>query len=169
MVSRQTVREIVSGARPRPRTSLTPTERRKLRRAKIVRRDLPRLSPDDVSLWSGIGLSRSQQLVSLAQFQSLGSVGSSLAAALWELGYSSVKELSNQSPPAMYTAFCHILGTRVDPCVEDVFRCAVAQARNSKLAPEHKNWWYWTPYRGTDRVAPQRTGARRAAAPTARR
>jgi hypothetical protein len=33
---------------------------------------------------------------------------------------------------------------RQDPCVEDTFVCAVAQARDPELSSEQRNWWFWS-------------------------
>ena len=38
--------------------------------------------------------------------------------------------------------------SKQDPCVEDVLRCAVAQAQDPRLPKKWKDWWSWTPYRG---------------------
>ena len=38
-----------------------------------------------------------------------------------------------------------------DICVLDVFRCAVAQAKNPRLPAAQRNWWYWSRLRKSGR------------------
>ena len=49
----------------------------------------------------------------------------------------------------LYHRLCAVTGERHDPCCEDVFRCAIAQARDPFLRTEQKKWWYWTRVRKT--------------------
>ena len=41
-----------------------------------------------------------------------------------------------------------LTNSKQDPCVEDVLRCAVAQAEHPALPKKWKDWWTWTPWRG---------------------
>jgi hypothetical protein len=43
---------------------------------------------------------------------------------------------------------CRHTKSRQDPCVEDAFRCAIAQAKNPKLPAKMRDWWQWTSVRG---------------------
>lgn len=63
------------------------------------------------------------------------------------LGIKSVEQLASQDPTKLYLRLCKITGVRHDPCCEDVFSCAVAQARNPKLPAAQCNWWYWSKIR----------------------
>jgi len=81
-------------------------------------------------------------------FQELGSVGPACAKDFLLLGFRSVSELRGQDPNRLYTRLCELTRTRQDPCVEDVLRCAVAQAQDPRLPEKWKHWWTWTPYRG---------------------
>lgn len=82
-------------------------------------------------------------------FQELGSVGPACAKDFLQLGFRKVSELRGQDPNRLYTRLCEITRSRQDPCVEDVLRCAVAQAEDPRLPAKWKQWWAWTPYRGT--------------------
>jgi hypothetical protein len=70
-------------------------------------------------------------------------IGKSLAADLVLLGYTNVAQLKGQNPQRMYERLCKLTGTRQDPCVLYVFRCAVYFASTPKPAPEKLKWWNW--------------------------
>jgi len=61
-----------------------------------------------------------------------------------QLGIRSVRELARRSPEKLYEQLCAVTGQRQDICVLDVFRAAVAQARDPKLPLARRNWWYWS-------------------------
>lgn len=82
------------------------------------------------------------------RFQELGSVGPACAKDFLLLGFRQVSDLKGQDPNALYTRLCQLTNSRQDPCVEDVLRCAVAQAEIPALPKKWKDWWTWTPYRG---------------------
>lgn len=128
--------------------TLTTQERAALRRQGIRLANLPDWPPEQLAHQCQLALARCQYLVAMAQFQRLGSVGPAAAQDLWDLGCRSISDLVNRSPVDMYRELSLETGTQQDPCVEDVFRCAIAQARNPDLPVEQKNWWYWTPLRG---------------------
>jgi hypothetical protein len=60
------------------------------------------------------------------------------------LGIHSVAELSRRNPQKMYEKLCKVTGQSVDLCCLDVFRAAVAQARDPKLPAQKCEWWYWS-------------------------
>lgn len=64
------------------------------------------------------------------------------------LKISSLNELAKQNAKDLYEKLAHITGVRQDPCVEDVFRAAIEQAKNPHLEPEKKQWHYWSKKRG---------------------
>ena len=72
------------------------------------------------------------------------SVGPAIERDFILLGVKSVDELAKREPETLYKQLCRKTGTRQDPCVLDVFRSAVAQARNPKLPAEQCQWWYWS-------------------------
>ena len=81
-------------------------------------------------------------------FQELGSVGPACAKDFLLLGFRKVADLKGQDPNKLYTRLGELTKSKQDPCVEDVLRCAVAQAENPRLPKKWKDWWSWTPYRG---------------------
>ena len=54
----------------------------------------------------------------------------------------SVEDLATRDGYVLYRALEKKTGQRQDPCVLDVFRCAVEQARNPQLEREKCNWWW---------------------------
>jgi hypothetical protein len=72
------------------------------------------------------------------------SIGSAMLRDFELLGIRSVAQLARQSPQRMYARLNRVSGQRQDPCVLDVFRAAVAQAKNPRLPAEQCQWWYWS-------------------------
>lgn len=64
-----------------------------------------------------------------------------------KLGVRSVDDLARRKPENLYEKLCEVTGQRQDICVLDVFRAAVAQARNPRLPAAQRNWWYWSQLR----------------------
>ncbi len=60
------------------------------------------------------------------------------------LGISSVAQLARKDPRKLYERLCAVTGHRHDPCCEDVFSAAVAQARDPRLPAAKRKWWYWS-------------------------
>ena len=74
----------------------------------------------------------------------LGSIGPAMLRDFEKLGVRSVEELARRSPVRLYEQLCRVTGRPQDICVLDVFRCAVAQARNPKLPAAQRKWWHWS-------------------------
>lgn len=72
------------------------------------------------------------------------SVGPAFERDFQLLGVKRVADLALRDPEKLYLQLCRKTGTRQDPCVLDVFRAAVAQARDPKLPAEQCVWWYWS-------------------------
>jgi hypothetical protein len=72
------------------------------------------------------------------------SIGPAMLRDFKLLGIASVAQLSRQNPEKLYERLCRITGQPQDICCLDVFRAAVAQARDPRLPPEHCQWWYWS-------------------------
>jgi len=81
------------------------------------------------------------------RLEDLVSVGPAMVRDFKLLGIHSVAQLSRRSPEKMFERLCKITGQAVDLCCLDVFRAAVAQARNPHLAAEKCEWWYWSQLR----------------------
>ncbi len=78
----------------------------------------------------------------------MGSVGPRLAEGLFQIGIQRVAQLAGQEPVDLYQRMCESESEKLDPCVEDVFRCAVAQVEDPNLPIEYNQWWMWTGIRG---------------------
>lgn len=78
------------------------------------------------------------------RLRDLAGVGRSIEADLRLLGVNTVPELARRSGDELYEKLCRVTKTRQDVCVLDVFRCAVAQAKDANLAVEQRNWWWWS-------------------------
>jgi nucleotidyltransferase/DNA polymerase involved in DNA repair len=83
----------------------------------------------------------------------LAGIGPAMLKDFEVLGVHSVPELARCEPDDLYERLCRVTGVRHDICCLDVFRCAVAQARDPKLPAERRNWWYWSRMR---KKAPER-------------
>ena len=72
------------------------------------------------------------------------SVGAATSRDLDRLGVNSVAQLARRNPEKLYEELCRVTGQSQDICCLDVFRAAVAQARNPRLPAEQRQWWYWS-------------------------
>ena len=72
------------------------------------------------------------------------SVGPAIARDFELLGVRSVAQLARRNPEKLYENLCRVTGQSLDICCLDVFRAAVAQARNPRLPAEQCQWWYWS-------------------------
>jgi len=78
------------------------------------------------------------------ELQDLVSVGPAMLRDFARLQVCSVAQLARREPEELYRDLERLTGKKQDPCVLDVFRAAVAQARDPFLPPEQRNWWYWS-------------------------
>lgn len=74
----------------------------------------------------------------------LDGVGPATVGDLKQLGIVSVADLAGADPDELYRRLCDETGVKHDICVVDVFRCAVAQARDPELPHEQRQWWWWS-------------------------
>ena len=72
------------------------------------------------------------------------SVGPAMVQDFELLGIRSLAQLSRRNPEKLYERLCEVTGKAQDVCCLDVFRAAVAQARNPRLPLEQRQWWYWS-------------------------
>lgn len=79
-----------------------------------------------------------------ANFQQLISVGPAIERDFHLLGIRTIPQLARRNPLNMYNELCRLTGQRQDICCLDVFRAAVAQARDPRLPAEQCQWWYWS-------------------------
>ena len=78
------------------------------------------------------------------RLEDLVSVGPAMVRDFHLLGIHSVGQLARRNPEKLYERLCEITGLTQDICCLDVFRAAVAQARNPQLPAEQCPWWYWS-------------------------
>jgi hypothetical protein len=78
------------------------------------------------------------------RLQDLISVGPAFVRDFALLGVRSVAQLSRRNPEKLYERLCRETGKMQDICCVDVFRAAIAQARNPQLPGEQCQWWYWS-------------------------
>ena len=78
------------------------------------------------------------------RLQDLISVGPAMLRDFELLGIRSVAQLARRDPWHMYETICERTGKAQDICCLDVYRAAVAQARDPQLAAEKCQWWYWS-------------------------
>jgi pathogenicity locus Cdd1 protein len=81
------------------------------------------------------------------QIEDLVSVGPAIVRDFEMLGVRSVAQLARRNPERLYERLCELTGQAQDVCVLDVFRAAVAQARNPRLPIEQAQWWHWSRWR----------------------
>jgi hypothetical protein len=87
---------------------------------------------------------QSQAAVPQRRLKDLISVGPAFLRDFELLGVRSVEQLARRSPEKLYEGLCLVTGQAQDICCLDVFRTAVAQARNPQLPLERCQWWYWS-------------------------
>jgi hypothetical protein len=78
-------------------------------------------------------------------------VGKATLADLASLDVHDVATLARQDPALLYERLCERTGVRQDPCVLDVFSCAVAQALDPDLPAAQQDWWWWSRMRKATR------------------
>ncbi len=74
---------------------------------------------------------------------------------LVSVGRTICRDFAKHEPDNLYRKLCRKVGTRLDPCVLDTFRAAVAQARDPKLPLQKCRWWYWSRVRKASAVGRQ--------------
>jgi len=135
-----------------PKLNLTKDERTRLTGAKIKLVEIQSFTPETLSRATGIPPKRCDHLIALSQFQTLDSIGPSIAEDIYLLGYRRSRELRSADPAEMFSQITRMAGGYMDPCVEDTFRAAVAQVKYPDLLPEQKQWWLWMHDRGKHTV-----------------
>jgi pathogenicity locus Cdd1 protein len=78
------------------------------------------------------------------QLRDLVSIGSAMLRDFELLGVRTVAQLARRNPEKMYVKLGQITGRAQDICCLDVFRAAVAQAKNPHLPIEQRLWWHWS-------------------------
>ena len=102
--------------------NLTPAERTALRRAKRKQSDLAHAEPREIAGELSFTLQRARELVGLATFQSIKSIGPAFARDLIEMDIFSLDEIRDRTGAELVDEHERRLGYTTDPCVEDQFR-----------------------------------------------
>ena len=72
------------------------------------------------------------------------SVGPAILRDFEILGVRTVAQLARRNPQRLYESLCRVAPQHEDICCLDVFRAAVAQARDPRLPAGQCQWWYWS-------------------------
>ena len=78
------------------------------------------------------------------QLRDLVSIGPAMLRDFELLGVRTVAQLARRNPEKMYETLCQITGQAHDICCLDVFRAAVAQAKDPNLPCDERLWWHWS-------------------------
>lgn len=78
------------------------------------------------------------------QLRDLAGVGKATLGDFELLGIRSIAALARADGLRLYRKLEDVTGKPQDPCVLDVFRCAIAQARDPELPVDQRNWWWWS-------------------------
>jgi nucleotidyltransferase/DNA polymerase involved in DNA repair len=98
-----------------------------------------------------------KEIFMAAKTTSLGdliSIGPAMLRDFELLGIRSVEQLAKADPEKMYQRLGRLARQHQDICVLDVFRAAVAQARDPRLPAEQCQWWYWSKKRKDNAETP---------------
>lgn len=121
--------------------SLTPIEKRNLRKNKSKIADIPNYTVHELGVLLEISLKRAKEIHALAIFQQIPSIGVKFAEDLVFMGYFSLSELENKDGAKLVEEYERLKGYWIDSCVEDQFRLAVHYAQTKD---ESKKWWDFT-------------------------
>ena len=89
------------------------------------------------------------------------SVGPAMLRDFEILGVRTVSHLARRNPERLYESLCRVAPQHQDICCLDVFRAAVAQAKDPRLPADQCQWWYWSRNRKRSEQATRGTMAAR--------
>jgi hypothetical protein len=125
-----------------PKLPLTDKEREQLRKGKIKLSEIKEMKANKLAALIEVPNERARELIGLAVFQSIPSVGPKLAHNLAvDLGFSALEDVKNRRGEELVHELEKKYGVWMDPCVEDVMRCVVYHANHPG---SDKNWWEFT-------------------------
>ncbi|WP_409303029.1 helix-hairpin-helix domain-containing protein [Peribacillus sp. SCS-155] len=125
-----------------PKLDLTQEERLYLRKNKIKLAEIKSYRPEELAGILGSTQERARELIALALFQSIPSIGPNLAHnVVIDLGYYDFEQLRSKKGEELIIELEKKYGVWMDPCVEDSLRCVVYHANNPG---SEKNWWDFT-------------------------
>lgn len=125
-----------------PKLPLTDKEREQLRKGKIKLSEIKEMKANKLAALIEVPNERARELIGLAVFQSIPSVGPKLAHNLAvDLRFSALEDVKNRRGEELVHELEKKYGVWMDPCVEDVMRCVVYHANHPG---SDKNWWEFT-------------------------
>ncbi|WP_345952931.1 helix-hairpin-helix domain-containing protein [Mucilaginibacter sp. PAMB04168] len=120
---------------------LTAVEKQQLRERKISLKALRDYAPDEIASLLNASADRARELVALAEFQSIPSLGIGFAKELIDQGYFSLDQMKGKSAVELFDAYEKHCGCWADPCVEDSYRLLVHYIEHRD---DTKHWWDFT-------------------------
>jgi hypothetical protein len=128
---------------------LTAEEKQILKKQKISQKMLSDYAPDEIATLLGASPQRIKELIALAEFQSIPSLGVGFAKELMAQGYYTLEALEGKPAVELFDSFEKHSGCWADPCVEDSYRLLV---HFIKHRDESKRWWNFTAERKAYRL-----------------
>ncbi|RFZ85191.1 Pathogenicity locus [Mucilaginibacter terrenus] len=120
---------------------LNAVEKQQLRDQKISLKALRGYVPDEIAATLNASPERTRELMALAEFQSIPSLGIGFARELIAQGYYALEQLKGKSAVELFDAYEKHCGCWADPCVEDSYRLLVHYIEHRD---ESKRWWDFT-------------------------
>lgn len=121
--------------------NLTAAEKVALRNSKVNISDIPKYAADELEALLRVSQNRARELLAMADFQRVPSVGIRFAEDLIFLGFYSIGELQGTEGAKLTDAYERKKGWRTDPCVEDQFRLVSYVAETGDYS---RKWWNFT-------------------------
>ncbi|WP_164670829.1 helix-hairpin-helix domain-containing protein [Virgibacillus doumboii] len=122
-----------------PKLPLTPNEKAKLRKAKLKISEIHTQRVEQLIEILNVPNERAKELLGLAEFQLVPSIGHKLAEKLvYQLNIFSMEEIKNKNGAKLLDKLEKRLGVWTDSCVEDQIRCVVSYAN----APNPDVQWF---------------------------
>ena len=108
---------------------LSEMERKCLRKKRIRINQILTKSTEELKEILNCSTERAMELKGLLDFQQIPSIGLGAAKMMVHvLKFYAVNDVRNENPADLFDRYEKLVGCRVDPCVEDQFRCIVCHA-----------------------------------------
>ncbi len=125
-----------------PKLPLIEVERSLLRKAKIKFQDIHKFEPTELASVLNGTIQRANELIGLADFQQVPSIGLKLAEKIvYHLRIYSLREMKEKDGAKLLDELEVALGVWTDPCVEDQLRCVIHYANHPD---SNKQWFHFT-------------------------
>lgn len=128
---------------------LTMAEKQELRQKKVSQKALQDLAGDEIAKLLNASAERTRELLALAEFQKIPSLGIGFAKELIDQGYYTLEQLQGKSPADLLDSYEKHCGCWADPCVEDSYRLLVHYI---EFRDDSKRWWDFTQERKASRA-----------------